>query len=310
MVAKNSGQASTWWRRRWHLAGLNGTVASVTDHILINGLRLVSVVGVLDHERQSAQPLQVDIDIHVDLHDAGQSDDLTQTVHYGEVSMQVAQVARDNSDLLLERLAQRMADVVLGFPGVLAVDLTLTKLRPPIPEDVQTTAVKIHRPRSATSVPSTHQAVIALGTNMGDRIEFLNFAVERLGGAITSQSQVFETAPVGGPDDQGAYLNMAVVIETELDPYALMRWLHRIEADAGRVRNIHWGPRTLDLDLLFFDDVVINGGNLTVPHPRQSERGFVLAPLHEVAPDRCPDNWESIVVIDAVLPRGPLVDLK
>jgi 7,8-dihydro-6-hydroxymethylpterin-pyrophosphokinase len=85
--------------------------------------------------------------------------------------------------------------------------------------------------------------------------------------------------------------------------------LHRIEAEAGRVREIHWGPRTLDLDLLFYDDVSIAGGELTVPHPRYAERRFVLAPLSEVAPERCPKNWESLLPHDAVYPRGLLDDL-
>jgi 2-amino-4-hydroxy-6-hydroxymethyldihydropteridine diphosphokinase len=123
------------------------------------------------------------------------------------------------------------------------------------------------------------------------------------------QSQVFETDPVGGPENQGAYLNMVVVLETELDPYALMRWLHRIEAEAGRVREIHWGPRTLDLDLLFYDDVSIAGGELTVPHPRYAERRFVLAPLQEVAPQRCPKSWDATLPPDAVYPRGALAQL-
>ncbi|MEY3340764.1 MAG: dihydroneopterin aldolase/2-amino-4-hydroxy-6-hydroxymethyldihydropteridine pyrophosphokinae, partial [Actinomycetota bacterium] len=114
---------------------LNGTVCPVTDHILINDLRVMALIGVLDHEREAPQPLRVDIDIHSDLTDAGQSDDLTETVHYGEVCMQVAEVARKSNDQLLERLAQRMADMVLSFAHVNAVDLTLTKLRPPIPED-------------------------------------------------------------------------------------------------------------------------------------------------------------------------------
>jgi dihydroneopterin aldolase len=111
----------------------NGTVDAVTDHILINDLRVVSVIGVLEHERQAPQPLRIDVDIHVDLHDAGLSDDLTETVNYGEVCGRLVAIARDHSDLLLERLAQRMADVVLEFPRVHSVDLTLTKVRPPIP---------------------------------------------------------------------------------------------------------------------------------------------------------------------------------
>jgi len=127
---------------------------------------------------------------------------------------------------------------------------------------------------------------------------------------VLKQSQVFETDPVGGPDNQGAYLNMVVALETELDPYALMRWLHHIEAEAGRVREIHWGPRTLDLDLLFYDDVSIAGGELTVPHPRYADRRFVLAPLQEVAPERCPNNWDTTLPPDAVYPRGALANLS
>lgn len=285
-------------------------MVGVTDHILINGLRVVSVVGVLEHERQSPQPLQIDVDIQLDLHDAGLSDDLSETVHYGEVCEQLVAVAASHADLLLERLAQRMAETVLAFPRVHAVDLTLTKLRPPLPVDVASSAVRVHRVRTSAERLSTHEAVIALGSNLGDRIGFLEFAIERLGDSVVAQSEVFETDPVGGPLDQGAYLNMVVVIETELDPYALLRWLHRIEADAGRERTVHWGPRTLDLDVLFFDDVVIEGGNLAIPHPRYSERRFVLAPLSQVRPDRCPQGWESTLPPDAVYPRGMLADLR
>jgi len=280
------------------------------DRIIIDGLRVVSVVGVLDHEREAPQPLRIDVDMHVDLHDAGLSDDLDETVHYGEVCGRLVEVARGSSDRLLERLAQRMAEAVLAFPRVAAVDLTLTKLRPPIPEDVQTSAVRIHRVRTSLSRLAAHRAIIALGTNLGDRVAHLKFAIERFGESLVAQSQVFETDPVGGPENQGAYLNMVAVIETELDPYALLRWLHRIEADAGRVRNVHWGPRTLDLDLLFFDDVVIEGGNLAVPHPRYAERRFVLAPLDEVAPERCPTGWDRDLPPDAVHPRGPLAGLR
>lgn len=278
----------------------------MADHILINDLRFESIIGVLDHERLAPQPLRVDVDIEVDLHDAGVSDDLEQTVHYGEVAVALANLARDTQYLLLERLAQHMAEVVLSFPLVRAVDLTLTKLQPPIPERIDSTAVRIRRVRAEVSSITRHRAIVALGSNLGDREAHLRFAVDRLGESVVARSQVFETDPVGGPDDQGAYLNMVVALDTELDPYALLRWLHRIEADAGRERIVHWGPRTLDLDLLFFDDVVITGGNLAVPHPRYAERRFVLAPLSEVAPDKCPPNWDRDLPPEAVHPRGPL----
>lgn len=285
-------------------------MVAVTDHILIDDLRVVGVVGVLEHERSAPQPLRIDVDIHLDLHDAGLSDDLGETVHYGEVCETLVGIVGSSSDLLLERLAQRLADAVLEFPRVHAVDLVLTKVRPPIPVDVSSAAVRIHRTRTSSSRLAIHEAVIALGSNLGDRVEFLAFAVDRLGDSVVAQSEVFETDPVGGPLDQGAYLNMVVVIETELDPYALLRWLHRIEADAGRERIVHWGPRTLDLDLLFFDDVVIEGGNVAIPHPRYAERRFVLAPLQQVRPERCPADWDSTLPRDAVYPRGMLDDLR
>ena len=100
--------------------------ARTTDHILIDDLRVTCIIGVLDHERVTPQPLRIDVDMEVDLHDAGQSDDLTQTVHYGEVAIALANLARDTKYQLLERLAQHMTEVVLSFPLVRAVDLRLT----------------------------------------------------------------------------------------------------------------------------------------------------------------------------------------
>jgi len=134
---------------------------------------------------------------------------------------------------------------------------------------------------------------------------YLRFAVGELGN-VTSMSQVFETEPVGGPDGQGAYLNMVVEVQTTLDPFAFLRRCQRIEANALRQRLVHWGPRTLDVDLLFYDDMSIDSEALKVPHPRIFERRFVLAPLSEVAPEFCPPGWDDSLPPMAVLPRGPL----
>ena len=117
---------------------------------------------------------------------------------------------------------------------------------------------------------------------------------------------MFETDPVGGPDAQGAYLNMVVVVDTSLDPFAFVRRCQRIEADALRQRTVRWGPRTLDVDVLFYDDVTIDSPELTIPHPRLAERRFVLAPLAEVAPERCPPGWDDTLPPAGVHPRGPL----
>jgi 2-amino-4-hydroxy-6-hydroxymethyldihydropteridine diphosphokinase len=140
---------------------------------------------------------------------------------------------------------------------------------------------------------------------LGDRVAYLRFGLERLSNVV-AQSQVFETDPVGGPDNQGPYLNMVAVIDTDLDPYAMLRRLLQIEAEAHRVRIERWGPRTLDLDLLFYDDVTINSEELIVPHPRFAERRFVLEPLSEVAPEHCPSQWRNRLPAYGVYPRGPI----
>jgi 2-amino-4-hydroxy-6-hydroxymethyldihydropteridine diphosphokinase len=155
------------------------------------------------------------------------------------------------------------------------------------------------------NVPARHRAIVALGSNLGDRVAYLRFGLERLSNVI-AQSQVFETDPVGGPDNQGPYLNMVVVVDTDLDPFAMLRRLLQIEAEANRVRIQRWGPRTLDLDLLFYDDYTIQSEELTVPHPRFAERRFVLEPLSEVALEHCPSHWRDRLPDYGVYPRGPL----
>lgn len=149
---------------------------------------------------------------------------------------------------------------------------------------------------------------MALGSNLGDRVAYLRHGIDNVG-EIVAMSQVFETDPVGGPDDQGPYLNMVVMVATDLDPYALLRHLNSVEASADRVRVVRWGPRTLDLDILFYDDARIDSADLVIPHPRFAERRFVLEPLSEIAPEHCPSEWRNRLPAYGVYPRGPLSDL-
>ncbi|MFA7235800.1 MAG: 2-amino-4-hydroxy-6-hydroxymethyldihydropteridine diphosphokinase [Phycisphaeraceae bacterium] len=129
---------------------------------------------------------------------------------------------------------------------------------------------------------------IALGSNLADRAAHLLAARDALaalpGSTATRCSHVYETDPVG-PGRQGRYLNAVIELRTSLEPAALMWELLRIETDAGRVRREKWGPRTLDLDLLLYDDLVIDTGTLTVPHPHLHERAFVLQPLCDIDPN-------------------------
>ena len=129
------------------------------------------------------------------------------------------------------------------------------------------------------------RAFLGLGSNVGDRRRFLGDAVGALGEVgLRAVSPTYETDPVGGPE-QGAFLNIVVELDTQLSGRELLAVCRRLEAAAERVREVHWGPRTLDVDVLWIDGVTIDDDDLVVPHPRMWERRFVLAPLHDLAPD-------------------------
>ena len=125
---------------------------------------------------------------------------------------------------------------------------------------------------------------LGLGSNLGDRRGQLRAAVDALDDLVTV-SPVYETEPVGGPDDQGPYLNLVVELDTELSPQELLAECHRLEHAAGRLRRVRWGPRTLDVDILWIDGVEVDEPGLHIPHRRMGRRRFVLAPLRDLAPD-------------------------
>lgn len=278
-----------------------------TDRIELTGIRAIGTIGVLPEEQERAQPFEVDLTIFLDARLAGAKDSLEDSVDYTAPIAIVQQIIGGESHLLLERVATRIAEEVLTLPGVDAIDVVVRKLRPPVPHDIASTAVRIHRRRPDLihfERPLT-TAYVALGSNLGDRVEHLRFAVLNLPG-LRTLSGVYETEPVGGPGDQGAYLNMVAELETRLDPYALLTACRRIEAGAGRERKVRWGPRTLDVDVLLYGDVRIDSEELTIPHPRMWERRFVLAPLAEIAPQRVPADWDMRLPAGGVTRIGEL----
>lgn len=133
------------------------------------------------------------------------------------------------------------------------------------------------------------RCLIAVGSNLGDRLANVRAGVAGLastdGVEILAVSKLYETAPVGGPDNQGAFYNAALLADSTLPAPELLALLHRIEADRERRRIVRWGPRTLDLDLLVYGNLVSDDAALQVPHPRQHLRRFVLVPVCDVAPE-------------------------
>ena len=154
--------------------------------------------------------------------------------------------------------------------------------------------------------PSTvRRAFIGLGSNLGDRRAALRQAVAQLeaGGDVTAVSPLYETEPVGGPEDQGAFLNLVVELATSDSPRQLLIRCQALEEAAHRVRTVRFGPRTLDADVLLVGDLVVDEPDLVVPHPRMWERRFVLAPLADLAPDLVPAD-RLIAAGGKVVPTG------
>lgn len=131
------------------------------------------------------------------------------------------------------------------------------------------------------------RAFLGLGSNLGDRLGHLRRALAALDD-VTAVSAVYETAPVGGPEGQGAYLNIVIQLETPRDARGLLEVGRALEAAADRRREVRWGPRTLDVDVLWVDGQAVDEPDLEVPHPRMWDRRFVLAPLSELAPELVP----------------------
>jgi 2-amino-4-hydroxy-6-hydroxymethyldihydropteridine diphosphokinase len=148
------------------------------------------------------------------------------------------------------------------------------------------------------------RAFLGLGSNVGDRREILRRAVGALE-EVVAVSPVYETDPVGGPE-QAPFLNLVVELDTRHSPHELLEVCRQLEAHAGRVREVRWGPRTLDVDVLWIDGVELDDPELTVPHPRMHERNFVMRPLSDLDPTLAVPGWDPERALGAVRSLGPL----
>ncbi len=245
--------------------------------IELRGVRALGTHGVLPEEQDRAQPFEVDVDAWLDVARAARTDALDATVDYGGLVAVVTGVVGGPSAQLLETLADRIVRLVLRSDRrIRSAAATVRKLRPPIAVELSSVAVAVHRSR----------AFLGLGSNLGDRRAHLAGAVERIErhGDLESVSPVYETQPVGGPP-QGLYLNLVVELLTADGPFELLDRCRRLEAAAGRVRTVRFGPRSLDADVLLVGEERVADPELQVPHPRMSERRFVMAPLADLAPE-------------------------
>lgn len=252
------------------------------DEIRIEELEVFANHGVFPEENVLGQKFLVSAVLYTDTRKAGQTDDLTASIHYGEVCAFIDRYLREHTFKLLERAAECLAEeLLLNTNHLRKVRLEIKKPWAPVGLPLKTVSVSVER--------EWHDAVIALGSNMGDRQGYLDGAVEKLdavkGCRVRKVSGFLETPPYG-VTDQADFLNGCLELETLLYPHELLDELYRIEKEAGRERILRWGPRTLDLDIIFYDDLILQDSDLCIPHVEMHKREFVLKPLSEIAPYR------------------------
>lgn len=250
------------------------------DKIKIRNLEIFARHGVYPEENTLGQKFVISAVLHTGTRKAGITDELEYSVNYGEVSHFITKFVEEHTWKLLESVAEHLAQaLLLEFPLLERVDLEIKKPWAPIGLPLETVSVEISR--------GWHTAYIALGSNMGDTKGYLDMAVKMLADRsdcqVTKVSDYLVTKPYGGVE-QDDFLNGALELRTMLEPEELLDALHEIEQAANRERRIHWGPRTLDLDILLYDDLVLDTPDLHIPHVEMHMRDFVLIPLAQIAP--------------------------
>lgn len=259
---------------------INKKTSQNYDQIKITDLEVFANHGVFPEENKLGQKFLISAVLYTDTRKAGKTDDLTASIHYGEVSAFITKYMKEHTYQLLERVAETLAEEMLkSISGLCKIDLEIKKPWAPVGLPLKTVSVKISR--------EWHTTYIALGSNIGDSETYLNEAVEKIGQiptcTVEKVSSYLVTEPYG-VTDQPDFLNACLKMRTLLYPEELLKELNRIEKEAGRERIIHWGPRTLDLDILLYDDIVLEEDDLCIPHVEMHKRSFVLEPLAEIAP--------------------------
>lgn len=250
------------------------------DKIHIKDLEIIGFHGAIPEEKVLGQKFVLSFELDVDLRQAGKNDDLTKTVHYGELAQKVEEEFSKTSYDLIEKAAEEICEfVLLNYPLVKKVKLLLKKPWAPTRKHVEYVAVEIER--------KWNKVYIAAGSNLGDKEETLKEAIDKIDKrkdcVVTKVSNFYTTDPVGY-EDQDQFVNCVFEINTLQTPSELMDTLLEVEKDFKRERIIRWGPRTLDLDIIFYNDIISYDEHILIPHPRAHERQFVMKPMCDINP--------------------------
>lgn len=278
----------------------------MADCITLIGIRAQGTHGCLDFEHTRPQNFSVDARLFLDLTTAGSSDDLADTVDYGQIAHRIVSVVEGPHCDLIESLAERIAQAILRNPRVRRVIVTVHKPSAPLTVPFDDVAATIERsradggslaadadagPAAVGSTPSRpmRTVVLSLGGNLGDVATAMREAIVSLdsipGTQVTGISPLYRSVPWGMDESAPDFLNAVVQLNTVVDPMALLEEIHLIEIAHGRSREVHWGSRPLDIDIIDFGGLTSANPELTLPHPRAWQRAFVLAPWLDLDPD-------------------------
>ena len=251
------------------------------DKIYINNLEFIGFHGVFPEEKKLGQKFLVSLELTVDTREAGKTGDLTKSVHYGLVAQDVEKLLLEKSIDLIETCAENIAEMVLKkYELVKEVKVIVKKPWAPLQMHFENVAVEITR--------KWHRVYLSLGSNIGNKRKNLLEAIRKIGELenteVVKSSTILETEPFGYLE-QDNFLNACLEVKTLMTAQEFLKEILQIELDMGRVREIKWGPRIIDIDILFYDKEIIEEDNLAVPHPWICEREFVLDPLSEIAPN-------------------------
>ena len=250
------------------------------DEMILSGLKVYAWHGVYEEEREKGQNFIINARIFYDTVSVAETDSVEDTIDYAKVSLYINEYMRVHQFNLIETVANKLArKLLIKFPLIQSIELEVMKPEAPIPVPFSNVSVRVNR--------GWHKVYIATGSNMGDSEQFILDAMDNLDGdencRVLRKAKMYESRPYGGVD-QDNYINSAFCMNTLYSPLELLARLQEEEKNAGRERNLKWGPRTLDLDILYYDDLIMERDHLRIPHVDMANRDFVLLPLSEIAP--------------------------
>lgn len=261
------------------------------DFIKVTNMKVFAYHGVLEEEKKNGQDFYLNAKVYVDMRKAGITDKLEDTINYDMVCIYLAEVFAERVFDTIEAAAEyTLQEVIVNFPSIEAMELEVRKPHAPltyVPEDI---SVTIYR--------EWHTVYLSFGSNVGNPVGHINEAITLLKNpyAIRNvrRSDLYVTKPYG-PVEQNDFVNGCLEMETYMNPEELVTYIHEIEDYFERDRSIHWGPRPIDLDIVFWDDEIYNSQTLTIPHADMENRMFVLKPLSELCPGRRHPVWGKTV---------------